>query len=352
MVHITMIRKDIDENAVSVVPEDPDDLLNLRRIIKAGDRVAGDTTRTVKREKEYSRPDKGQRVKIRVAIRVERVSLDDVLDRLRVGGTILESNNESVPHGSHHSFVLKINDGITISKKKWSGVERKLLDSGGSREGFVLLAIDTTDCGVAKLKGTHLELLPNIYSGAGGKRYKTDFDIGKFFGQVRRAVASVSRGTDTIIIFGPGETKRKFSNFLQRDGSCRPQVVEGIDSGGEDGIYTFTKSQAMKEIMSGSKLARVSSAIDEIMALASKKSRKFTMGLEDTVRANQLGAVKLLVFSDRSIQAYDEDRVIGLLNSAEGNGAETFGVDSSTDLGLRVTGLGGIVSLLRYAVET
>ena len=28
------------------------------------------------------------------------------------------------------------------------------------------------------------------------------------------------------------------------------RVVEGIDSGGEDGIYTFTKSQTMHEIMS------------------------------------------------------------------------------------------------------
>ena len=39
--------------------------------------------------------------------------------------------------------------------------------------------------------------------------------------------------------------------------------MEGIDSGGEDGIYTFTKSQTMREIMSESKLAKVSSIIDE-----------------------------------------------------------------------------------------
>ncbi len=34
------------------------------------------------------------------------------------------------------------------------------------------------------------------------------------------------------------------------------QVVEGIDSGGEDGIYIFTKSQTMKEIMSDSKTSQ------------------------------------------------------------------------------------------------
>lgn len=347
-----MIRKNVDENVISVIPEDSDDLLNLRRIIKIGDRVTGDTTRTIKQDKEYARPDRGQRVKIRIALRVEKISLDDVLDRLRVGGTILESNNESVPHGSHHSFIIKINDGITVSKKKWSSMEKRLLSSSSNQTGFILIAIDTSDCGIAKLKGTHLEFFPNIYSGAGGKRYKTNFNIEKFFEQIRHAIASISRGTENVIIFGPGETKRKFSNFLQRDANLRLQVVDGIDSGGEDGIYIFTKSQVMKEIISDSKLAKVSSVIDEIMMLANKKSRKFTMGLEDTETANQVGAVRLLVFSDKSIQTYEEDRIIDLLNSAESNGVETFSVDSSTDLGLRVTGLGGVISLLRYALET
>lgn len=345
-----MIRKNIGIDAISVVAEDSDDLLSLRRVIKIGDRIVSDTARTIKRDKEFTRPGKGERIKIRIALNVERISLDHMLDRLRVSGTILESNSESVSHGSHHSLVLKINDRFVISKKRWSAAERRLLESSGSRTGFVLLAIDTSDCGIARLKGTHLEFLPNIYSGAGGKRYKTSFDIEKFFEQIRHAMVTISAGTDMIIIFGPGETKKRFANFLQKEGSCRLQVVEGIDSGGEDGIYTFAKSQIMKETISESKLAKVSLIIDEIMLLAKKKSRRFTMGFEDAHKANQMGAVKLLVFSDKSIQEYGEDRMIELLNSAEGNGAETFGVDSSTDLGLRVTGLGGIVSLLRYAM--
>ena len=124
-----MIIKIIDENSISVIPEDSEDLLNLRRIIKKNDRVVGDTTRVLKKEKDYSRPDKGERIKVRVALTIEKILLDDVLDRLRISGTIFESSNESVPHGSHHSFILRFNDGITISKKKWSQSEKKLLES-------------------------------------------------------------------------------------------------------------------------------------------------------------------------------------------------------------------------------
>ena len=347
-----MITKIIDENSISVIPEDSEDLLNLRRIIKENDRVIGDTTRVLKQDKDYSRPDKGERIKIRIALTVEKISLDGVLDRLRVGGTISESSNESVPHGSHHSFILKLNDGITISKKKWLPIEKKLLESSNNQVSFVLVAIDTADCGIARLRGTHLEFMPNIYSGSGGKRYKTNFNIEKFFEQTQQAISSVLKEGDTIVIFGPGETKKRFANFLEKLQKYKIQVVEGIDSGGEDGIYTFTKSQTMHEIMSDSKLAKAASIIDEIMILANKKSRKFTMGYNETFNANQMGAVESLVFSDKAIQENDEQQIIDFLNDVESKGVKIYSVDSSTDIGLRVTGLGGIVSLLRYPIES
>jgi len=349
-----MITKIIDGNSISVIPEDPDDLFNLRRIIKEGDTVVGDTTRVIKQEKDYSRPDKGERIKVRVVLTVEKISLDDVLDRLRIGGTISESSNELVPHGSHHSFILKVNDGITITKKNWLSVEKNLVESKNKQTGFLLVAIDTGDCGIARLQGTHLQFVPNIYSGSGGKRYKTNFNIEKFFDQVQQAILSIIKEIDSIIIFGPGETKKRFANFFQKPQTqkYKIQVVEGIDSGGEDGIYTFTKSQTMKEIMSESKLAKVFSIIDEIMIMANKKSRKFTMGFEETFKANQFGAVETLVFSDKIIQAHDEKQIIDFLNDAESKGVKIYGVDSSTDIGLRVTGLGGIVSLLRFPVES
>ena len=209
-----MITKTLDENTISLMPEDSDDLLTIRRILKNDDKIIGETTRVIKQEKEYSRPDKGERVKVRLAIKVEKISLDNVLDRIRVGGTILESNNESVPHGTHHSFTIKIDEGFNLVKKKWSGVEKKLTKSKGKKTKFILIAIDTGDCGIGRLKGTHLHLLPNMYSGSSGKRYKSSFKIEKFFDDVIGAISSVVEKDNLVIVFGPGETKKKFYNCL------------------------------------------------------------------------------------------------------------------------------------------
>ena len=349
-----MISKTVDENTVSFIAEESDDLLTIRRLIKKGDKIVGETTRVIKQEKEYSRPDKGERIRIRIAIEVEKISLDDVLDRIRVSGTITESNNEAVPHGSHHSFIVKMDQPFNLVKKKWSSIERKLTRNNGDRTTFVLVAIDTSDCGIGRLKGTHLRLLPNIYSGSSGKRYKSNFKIEKFFDDITKALSTIIQKDDTVIIFGPGETRKKFGNFLSKTTlgqKIKIKVIDGIDSGGEDGIHIFTKSESMKEIMSDSKLAKVSQIIEQVMFLANKTSRKFSMGLEETRKANEFGAIESLAFSEKVIQDFNEQEVVDFLNDVESRGGQIYSVDSSTDAGLRVSGLGGIISLLRFPVD-
>ncbi len=112
-----MITKIIDDNAISFIPEESDDLLTLRRVIKTGDRIVGNTTRVIKQEKEYSRPDRGERIRVKIAVDVEKISLDNVLDKLRLSGRIAESSHESIPHGSHHSFLIKMNEAFKLVKK-------------------------------------------------------------------------------------------------------------------------------------------------------------------------------------------------------------------------------------------
>ena len=54
------------------------------------------------------------------------------------------------------------------------------------------------------------------------------------------------------------------------------------------------------------------------------------------------------VFSEKVIQSHDEQEVINFLNDVEAKGSKVYSVDTTTDAGLRVTGLGGIISILRF----
>jgi protein pelota len=343
--------------AFFVIPEDADDLFTLRRIIEKDDHIITDTTRVLKQVKEYGRPDKGERVKVRASIRVEQSELDAAVDRLRIAGIIIETDNEMVTKGTHHSLSVEPGDMITIDKGgRWQDVELKMLKSSGSSASFILVAMDTQEAAVAKVSGTHVKVIPNIYSGQSGKRYQTknNPNIEVYFTEIAKTVSSVFGENDKVIVFGPGETRRRFFNVLvgrQDIPKDRVQVVDGVDVAGEDGIFVFLRSPAMKDAMSSSKLASVSSMLDRMMLMVNKGEAKFAMGMQEVSQAAAMKAIEALAVSDSIFKTADEEQVVKLLNSIESCGAKTFAVDSSTDIGLRVSSLGGIVALLRYAVR-
>jgi protein pelota len=360
-----MIIKEAKESsgkAYFAIPEDADDLFTLRRIIENGDQIFADTTRVIKRVQEYARPDKGERIKVRVSIRVENISLDDMVDRLRITGIITNTDNELVPRGTHHSLTVQVGDTITIDKnRKWNDVETNILRRSGNSTNFILVAIDAQEAAVAKISGTHLKIIPNIYSGQSGKRYqhaaKNNPNIEIFFEDIAKTVQSIFSAADnnsTIIIFGPGETKRRFYNLLvvkQKLEKGKVSVIDGVDVAGEDGIFVFLRSSAIKEAMSSSKLATVSSILDEVMRLVHNSEAKYAMGMQEVSNAASIKAIEYLVFSDSIFKTTDENDVVKLLNLIESHGAKSFAVDSSTDIGWRVSSLGGIVALLRYSIR-
>jgi protein pelota len=128
-------------------------------------------------------------------------------------------------------------------------------------------------------------------------------------------------------------------------------IVNGVDVAGEDGILVFLRSDSAKDVMSTSKIVAVSKIIDEIMRQVQKGIPKYAMGMKEVSKAASVGAIESLAFSDSVYSNAEEDTIIQLLNKVERQGANTYAVDSSTDMGLRVTSLGGIVALLRYHVS-
>jgi protein pelota len=302
---------------------------------------------------------------VRVSVRVGNISLDDMVDRLRITGIITNTDNELVPRGIHHSLTVQVGDTITIDKnRKWNDVETNILKRSGNSTNFILVAIDAQEAAVAKISGTHLKIIPNIYSGQSGKRYqhaaKNNPNIEIFFDDIAKTIQSIfsaaeeEKNNSTIIIFGPGETKRRFYNLLVEKHKLekgKVSLIDGVDVAGEDGIFVFLRSPAIKEAMSSSKLATVSSILDEIMRLVHKGDAKFAMGMQEVSNAASIKAIEYLVFSDSIFKTIDENDVVKLLNLVESQGAKSFAVDSSTDIGWRVSSLGGIVALLRYSIR-
>ncbi|MFQ6134409.1 MAG: mRNA surveillance protein Pelota [Nitrososphaerales archaeon] len=339
-----------------VTPENAEDLWVLRRIVSPGDMVSGDTSRVVKEVGDYVRPDKGERIKISVTLKVEHVALDSALGRLRILGDIISSSNEMVSKGVSHSLVVTPMKRIGIKKEWLSSLEIGLLKKSQSGEaGFILIAIDRREAGLGLVKGVHLHIFPTIQSGLSGKFYREAHrPLEPYFKEVEEAAHRVFRQGMRTYVSGPGPTKNEFVNFLLDSGSLMASsalLVEGVDSAGDDGVYLALHSQNLRKNIAASRLGRAAILLEEAVRRISIGDDRLALGFSDTLRASNAGAVESLLVSDRIFElGVGENDVVQLLNTVESLRGKTFLIDSSTDLGVQVSKLGGVVALLRYAV--
>jgi protein pelota len=346
------------EKSKAISAEDLDDLFTLRRIIEINDTIITDTTRSIKQKSEFSRPDKGERVKIRILLRIETIKFDGTVDRIRIGGTILNSDNQLVPKGVHHSISIKVDDMIILEKKQWKKIQADILKNSGNDTIYLLISIDTQEAAIALVTGTHVKILPNIYSGQSGKRFqgsrRINANIESFFEEILlgiRSVTNLHAQKQMLILFGPGETKRRFFNFLAKEFNEKITVLEGIDVAGEDGIFVSLRSTSLKELLKASKIGIVSSMLDKLIYLIHSDDPKYAIGVNEVRNAVNNKSIESLIYSNSILEKLDEGEFIDLLNSTEAVGAKIYGVDASTDIGLRVSALGGIVGLLRFAIR-
>ncbi|MDP6641714.1 MAG: hypothetical protein QF812_03490 [Nitrososphaerales archaeon] len=339
-----------------LTPENAEDLWVLRRVISSGDLVSGETSRVIKEIGEYVRPDKGERIKITVTLKVERVSLDSALERLRIIGDITSSSNELVSKGGSHSLVVVPLKRIGLQKEYLSSMEIGLLKKSQNEEdGFILLAIDRREAGLGLIKGVHLQTFPTLQSGFSGKFYReTTKPLEPYFKEVENVIQRIFRKGMRIYVSGPGHIKNEFANLLSNSGSklaSAVKIVDGIDSAGDDGIYLALHSQDLRKNISESKLGRAATLLEEIVRRIAVEDDRIALGFSDAVKATDEGAIESLLVSDRIFElGIDEDEIIKLLNKVESQRGKTFLIDSSTDLGVQVSKLSGVVSLLRYPV--
>ena len=346
------------EKSKGIIAEDLDDLFTLRRIIEINDTIIMDTTRSIKQKSEFSRPDKGERVKIRILLRIETIKFDGTVDRIRIGGTILNSDNQLVPKGVHHSISIKVDDMIILEKKQWKKIQADVLKNSGNNTIYLLISIDIQEAAIALVTGTHVKILPNIYSGQSGKRFQgsrtINANIESFFDEILtgiRGVTNLHSQKQMVILFGPGETKRRFFNYLTKEFDEKIIVLEGIDVAGEDGIFVSLRSTSLKELLKASKIGIVSSLLDKLIYLIHRSEPKYAIGVNEVRNAVDNKSIESLIYSNSILEKLDEVEFIDLLNSTEAVGAKIYGVDASTDIGLRVSSLGGIVGLLRFAIR-
>ena len=337
----------------SLTIESAEDLWTLRRLIAEGDVLVTRSSRIVKREEEYSRPDRGERVKVTIALAVEEVHLDSSIERLRVRGTIVEASDESVTKAGSHSVTLSPGHSLTLRKHVWTPLAIRLVrPPGGSSGRFILVAADRREAGVGTLSGSHLAVATTIESGLGGK-FGEEPNPRPYISKVADVVSQIFSEGDHVVVAGPGNFKSTISNRIkERLKGASVSVVEGLDLTGGDGVRALIKVSAFQALAKESVVVTLNQMVAEVVKRISTSDPKVAYSLPRVKAAAEAGAVEACAVSDDVFSSgVGESDLVDALNTVEEKGGIVYLADSSMEFGKQISSFGGIVALLRYAIR-
>jgi len=352
----------IKKGIMKVLPDSLDDLWHLYNIILKNDEVYARTTRMVKVEEQYARPQKGKKVSVLLGLRVEKVLWDRILNRLRVHGIICGAPEKISVEGSHHTINVTVNKPITIVKSKWLKHELDRLHRATkvTTPPVIVISIDDEEYCVAVLRQYGVDVKVEEKTKLPGKLEAEKRTKAKqeFYRMALKSVSGVWMDLRSpIVIIGVGFVKNDFVKYVNQ---VAPDIAEAVidvksvNSAGVAGIHEALRSGVFTTALKHIRIAEESKVMEEVLARLGKGSLKVTYGFEEVEKACSYGAVETLLLADVTLrEASDEKReaLENLMKEVEEKGGEISLISTEHEAGAKLLSLGGIAALLRFPVS-
>jgi len=355
---LKILEINLKKGFAKVIPETFDDFWHLYNVIYRGDEVFAHSTREIKPDEKYARPGRGERVSVFLGVRVETVTWDKLLGKLRIHGTISEAP-ENVPAGAHHTISIALNTPMTIVKKRWPKhqVERLERASRSSEKPIIIVSIDDEGYAIATTAQYGIEekieeriRLPGKHEAE--KRVNATNEYFKKAAGTLRQTWSV--GQNPIVIIGVGFVKNDFAKYLQNESSDLAKSVvdvKSVNNGGVAGIHEALRSGVLLKALKQLRIVEESEVVEEILKRLGKSEANVTYGFEEVQKAAKTGAVEKLVLADTALrESGDEGRlqVEDIMREVEQKGGGVVVVSTEHEAGAKLIALGGVAAILRF----
>lgn len=345
---------------VKVIPETLDDFWHLYNIIYRGDEVYARTTREIKTDEKYARSSRGERVPVFLGVKVENVSWDKFLGRLRVHGTVCEAT-ENVPAGAHHTLNITLNTPLTVVKKEWAKhhLDRLKRASATSEKPIILVSIDDEGYAIATTAqyGIEEKIEERIKLPGKHEAEKRSAALRDYFRKLVNSLRQVwTTMQSPIAVIGVGYVKNDFAKFLENEaGDMFRSVVDvkSVNNGGIAGIYEAFRSGVLLKTMSQMRTAEEAEVIEEFLRRLGKGEANVAYGFDDVKKAASMGAVEKLILADSALRDSSDEqrlRLEGLMREVEDKKGTVMVVSTEHEAGKKLTAFNGLAALLRFAL--
>ncbi len=210
---------------------------------------------------------------------------------------------EVVPPKPLQTFLYRCDDHFHTDMLKGMLKEEKVIG---------IMALDTTETGLAVLLGDRLEIVENLTSGVAGKhraggqsarRFERlrEMELNDFFNRVAAHAKSAfidSYNVQGIIVAGPGPTKDNFLKEGYLDYRLQNNVLAVLDTSyaGREGVReALDKSQ---DILQEYRLVEERQLVQKLFAEVHSDKGLATYGLNDVMNALKSGMAELVLVTD------------------------------------------------------
>lgn len=356
-----ILKMRLKKGIIKVLPESLDDIWHLYNTILRNDDVHGRTTREVKAEDRYARPQRGKRVSVLLGVKVEKVLWDRSLNRLRVHGIVCKAPEDLNVKGSHHTINVTVNKPVTIVKSKWlkHEIDRLKRASKTAAAPIIVASIDDEGYCLAILRQYGIDVKVEAKTKLPGKfePEKRTQATREFFKDALKTLRQVwVKLRSQIVIIGLGFTKGYFSKFIRdNDSEIAGAVIDikGVNSVGVAGIHEALRSGVFTKAIKQMRIAEEAKVMEEVLLRLGKGRMDVTYGFDKVNTASRIGAVHELLIADVTLRETSDDKRIlleNLMRDVEKKGGKIIVLSVEHEAGTKLLSLGGIAALLRFPV--
>jgi len=357
---LKIIEKNLQKNFVKLIPTSEDDFWHLYNVIYRNDEVYAYSSRAIKSDSDYSRPKSGERISAFIGVKVDYVSWDRFLGRLRIHGTICHAP-EKIPTGVHHTIVVSLHKPVTIVKETWpKHIIDRLKKATRTEKSIIVVSIDDESFAIAQTKQYGVDIKVEERIRLPGKRNPEHRKkaMTENFKKVLSSIMQIrAASNNSIILLGVGFIKNDFTAFLLKES---PQIskaivdIKSVNNGGSSGIFEALRSGILHKASNKLRIMEETEIIEEIMSRLGKEEKTISYGIDCVQNAAILGAVDKIVIADSLLRESSEinrRKLEHLMKKVEDQKGRIFIISTEHEAGKKLLGLGGIVALLRFSIN-
>lgn len=373
-----------DKNvAITLVPEDSEDLWYLYNLLKKGDTVQLVTHRNVKKGNQAQitkGKSKMEKIVVRLKLLVEDIDYIASDQTMRINGKSLVQQ-EYIPLNSFHTAEVELNKELTILKDNWDEYDMTLLNELCSIENKADIGAVVFQEGVAHicyvadsmtvLKAKVEKSIPRKNNEYGTRDLEKAMN--SFFNMI---ISSMTRHFDfeklkVVILASPGFlAKTLYDRLIQeclnlQNSGKESKVYSSIlknkskfliahaSTGYLQGLEEVLDDPQTKKRLADTKFLEELEALQRFQRALNDDDGRAWYGLEEITKALNMDAVRYLMVSDALFRSDDiEERrhYIDLTEQAKTLGAKVYIFSSLHESGEQLNQLTGIAALLKYPI--